>query len=232
MNGFVCEHGVNVGFELCSHCDALQKILSSDKEYIIGIDEVGYGCLAGPVYVCAFVAPKEWAIPGIDDSKKLSEKQREEVFPNLKGLSKTSYCITVVHPNTIDEYKSYGDNMHGALKYLYWKATQNIIASSEFNNSLIVLDGIIKFPEQPYKLADSISLPKADGLIPQVMAASIIAKVSRDTYMKDLANKYPNYGWEKNKGYGTPDHLAALKKYGYCDEHRRMYEPIKSMINV
>jgi len=73
-------------------------------------------------------------------------------------------------------------------------------------------------------------LPKADAYVPHVGAASIIAKVHRDSYMEVLGNKFPNYNWGHNKGYPTPDHLAALKKHGYCDEHRFSYEPIKSMI--
>jgi ribonuclease HII len=207
----------------------LNRVHNTDKEYIIGIDEVGYGCIAGPLYVCAFSASKNWNLKGLDDSKELSEKEREDICAHLEN-EHFCFSIAIVHPNNMDEYKEYGTNVHGALKYLYWKSAQKTLEVSKNNSSLIVLDGNIKFPEYPYTLSESLSLPKADGLIPHVMAASVIAKVHRDNYMKQLHKKYPQYAWEDNKGYPAPAHLAALKEHGYCDLHRVGYEPIKSMI--
>lgn len=203
-----------------------------DREYIIGIDEVGYGALAGAIYVCAFMAPKNWNLKGIQDSKVLSEKQRETAFTDLTNIDcskeRVSFCIVNAHPNS-EEYKQYGDNAHGLLKYLYWKAASRLPIIKE--STLIVLDGNIKFPVYPNMLCDSVSLPKADALIPQVSAASIIAKVTRDQYITDLGKKYGQYGWAENKGYPTKRHLKAIKEHGICDEHRRSYEPIKSIIN-
>jgi ribonuclease HII len=212
--------------------EAFDAIVNSDKEYIIGIDEVGYGCVAGPIHVCAFLAPKDWTHKGIDDSKALTKKTRELICEELSYLYYDYFTIVSVHPNNLEEYKDYGTNVHGALKYLYWKAVDDLTDRlvDRVNKSLIVLDGIIKFPEHPHSLGEAISLPKADSLIPQVSAASILAKVHRDAYMKELAKKYPQYGWESNKGYPSSGHKAALKKYSYCSEHRKGYEPIKSMI--
>lgn len=211
----------------------LNRIRNTDKEYILGIDEVGYGCIAGPLYVCAFVASKDWYLEGLDDSKELTEKSREIICNELLIRSvedkHISFSIVDVHPNNTDEYKEYGSNVHGALKFLYWKAASTLIEKFKLN-PLIVLDGNIKFPEIPLSLGESISLPKADALVPHVMAASVIAKVHRDIYMKEMHKKYPMYQWEDNKGYPAPAHLAALKVHSYCDLHRVGYEPIKSMI--
>lgn len=210
----------------------LEQINNSNKEYIIGVDEVGYGALAGPICVCAFMAPKKWTLDGVDDSKNLTEKTRERLCDILIAEpynNNIAFSIVNVHPNS-DEYKEYGVNVHGALKFLYWKAVSRVITHVGKDSSLIVLDGSIKFPEYPNSLGESVSLPKADALVQQVGAASIIAKVHRDHYMIQLSKKFTEYKWEDNKGYPSKFHLAALKKYGYCDEHRFSYEPIKSML--
>lgn len=212
---------------------SLEKLNQSDKKFIIGIDEVGYGCIAGPIYVCAFMAPKDWNLKGVKDSKAFSSPgKRKTVCAQLMGKvfedKNIGYSIVHTHPNS-DEYKEYGTNVHGALKFLYWKAAQRLLEAIG-QPSLIVLDGSIKFPEHPYSLGESISLPKADALVPHVGAASIIAKVHRDNYMEILGAKHPQYNWSNNKGYPTPEHLSALEKHGYVDEHRIDYEPIKSMI--
>lgn len=215
------------------HQDKLDFIYKSNKEFIIGVDEVGAGSLAGQIYVCAFSAPKDWSLKGLTDSKALSPKTRELLAEELarqayKGGRGICYSVSSTHPNS-DAYKEYGTNMHAALKFLYWAAVRNVLEHTE-QAPLIVLDGNIKFPEIPHSLGESISLPKADALVQHVSAASVIAKVARDAYMTTLGRKYPEYNWAKNKGYPSAEHLAALKKYGYCDEHRKSYEPIKSMI--
>jgi len=210
----------------------LERIRQSDKKFIIGIDEVGTGSLAGKIYVVAFLAPKDWTFVGVKDSKAFSsQNKRKEVAIRLMNETRADgnivYCCVSVHPNS-DIYKDYGSNMHSALKFLYWKAASRIIEATK-KDALIILDGNIKFPEFPHSLGESVSLPKADALIPQVSAASVIGKAVRDEYMTELGKKYPEYNWAKNKGYPSPDHLGALTKYGYCDEHRFGYEPIKSM---
>lgn len=205
-------------------------------KYIIGIDEVGTGCVAGDVYVCAFMAPTKWSLDGVKDSKTLSEKKREELNIQLYSIARKSknygFSLTHVHPNNKEEYKDYGTNLHGALKSLYWRSASRLLEySTDPANTLIVLDGIIKIPTIPYPLCKSISLPKADALIPHVSAASIIAKVNRDHYMKNLSVKYPNYKWDENKGYPTPEHLSLVKKYGVSPEHRTSYKPIQILLN-
>jgi len=211
----------------------LERIKQSNKKFIVGIDEVGYGALAGPIYVCAFMAPKDWYLKGVKDSKAFSSSKKREdscfqLMCKTREDKSIGFSIVDTHPNS-EEYKEYGTNVHGALKFLYWKSAARILETTG-EEALIVLDGSIKFPEFPHSLGESVSLPKADALVMQVAAASIIAKVHRDNHMRVLGKKHPEYNWESNKGYPTPDHLAALKKHGYVDEHRIGYEPIKSMI--
>lgn len=210
----------------------LEQIKQTDKKYIIGVDETGWGSLAGDIFVCAFLAPKDWFINGLDDSKKLTEKKRLAMCDELEPLffqDGFGFCISNIHPNDVGDYKKYGDNVHGALKYLYWKSVNRVLQIKKVD-ALIVLDGNIRFPEYPHKLGEAISLPKADALVPQVSAASILCKSYRDSYITYIGKEYPQYNWAKNKGYPSKEHFAALNKYGYCGEHRVMYEPIKSMI--
>lgn len=197
--------------------------LAIKNKYIIGVDEVGCGALSGDVYVCAFAAPKEWRMEGVADSKVISKTKRENVFYRLMNLKDVKFSIVSAHPNS-NVYREYGENLHGLLKYLYWQAVSNVIID---NNSLIILDGIIKFPEHPHKLAESVSLPKADSIIQHVGAASIIAKVMRDQYITRLGKKFPQYNWASNKGYPSKEHLAAIKEFGICEEHRKSFKPIK-----
>jgi ribonuclease HII len=213
------------------HKELFDQIKQTNKPLIVGVDEVSTGALAGNVCVSAFCAPTDWTLKGLKDSKAVSKEKRDKLYAIIVGMSdefpSIKYSIASTHPNHIDKYRDYGTNLHGLLKFLYWNAVNSLNIKSDY---LIVLDGVIKFPEYPRKLSSSISLPKADVLIPQVSAASIIAKVSRDRYMRELAKQFPEYGWDENSGYPTPSHLEALKKFGYCSEHRVSYEPIKGMI--
>lgn len=208
--------------------------LNEKYKYLIGIDEVGYGCAAGPIHVCAFKAEIDFDFPDLKDSKTfLTEKakqKRTQIADELKQLAldgKINFKIETIHPNNIEEYSAYGKNMHAALKYLYWKSASFLIENKE--ETLIVLDGNIKFPKIPHELCDSVSMPKADVHCKHVSAASIIAKVERDMHMNQLFEKYPQYFWNENKGYLTKKHIQALEKFGFCEEHRYCFEPIKSM---
>lgn len=198
--------------------DTLARIASSDKKYIIGIDEVGYGCIAGPVFVSAFLAPKDWTFVGLRDSKKLSANQRQKIVNNIIA---TQYGI--VQYATIGASSIEIDRLGVAnvLKDLY-KQTASIVGKED---CLVVIDGILTVKGMPH-----ISLPKGDNLVPHIMAASIFAKVARDNLMTVLGEKFPQYSWDKNKGYGTSDHLAALEKHGYCEQHRCSYAPIRGMV--
>lgn len=192
---------------------------------ILGIDEVGRGPLAGPLVVGAVILPDEkpdW-VQDLKDSKKLSAKKREKLSEIiLKEAPATG--LGWVKPAELDEI-----GISEALKLATKRAVKEAQACHAAF-SQIVIDGKVNFLKGT-KLEEYVStMAKADDLVKEVSAASIIAKVARDTYMIKLAEKYPEYGFESHVGYGTAKHLAAIKEFGICKEHRKSFEPIKSMV--
>lgn len=173
---------------------------------IAGIDEVGRGPLAGPVVTACVSIPKDRLVLGVDDSKKLSEKKRESLYPLL--LEAADYAETCwMPPEVIDEI-----NILAATR----KAMETCAANFR---GVFLVDAL-----------DHLNLPgeihpiiHGDALSYMIGAASIVAKVARDRYMIELDEKYPMYGFARNKGYGTAEHIAALKKYGPCPEHRMTF---------
>ncbi|MBR3256591.1 ribonuclease HII [Candidatus Saccharibacteria bacterium] len=192
---------------------------------ILGIDEVGRGPLAGPLVMGAVILPDEkpdW-VQDLKDSKKLSAKKREKLSEIiLKEAPATG--LGWVEPAELDEI-----GISEALKL----ATKRAVKEAQTCHvafSQIVIDGKVNFLKGT-KLEKYVStMAKADDLVKEVSAASIIAKVARDDYMIKLAEKYPEYGFESHVGYGAAKHLAAIKEFGICKEHRKSFEPIKSMI--
>ena len=173
---------------------------------IAGIDEVGRGPLAGPVVTACISIPRDRLVLGVDDSKKLSEKKRESLFDALREAA--DYCETCfLGPDVIDEI-----NILNATK----RAMETCGAG--FSGTFLI-DAVtgLKLPGEIHPLIHG------DALSYMIGAASIIAKVTRDRYMVELDAKYPMYGFARNKGYGTAEHIAALKKYGPCPEHRRSF---------
>jgi ribonuclease HII len=200
--------------------DGLARIMQSSAKYIIGVDEVGIGALAGPVYVVGAVYPKGWGDPDVRDSKKYSTKN-----------SRYKAFVTKVLPNTIHhsiqtatsaEIDQYG--VEPILTRLIRSAIVNCVAAAP--DSVVVLDGLDR---RDLRIAghEVIAFPKADALVPAVSAASVIAKVTRDKVMEVLDERYPGYGFTRNSGYGTSFHLEALDQIGVSPIHRRSYEPIK-----
>lgn len=192
---------------------------------ILGIDEVGRGPLAGPLVVGAVILPDEkpeW-VAELRDSKKLSEKKRE----NLSMIILEEASATGLGWVTNEEIDELG--MSNALKLATRRAVKSV-QELHVPFSQIVIDGTNNFLDlTPFGKYVS-TMPKADDLVKEVSAASIIAKVARDRYMVELAEKYPEYGFERHKGYGTEFHRRAIFDYGICPEHRKSFEPIKSMI--
>ena len=172
-----------------------------------GIDEVGRGPLAGPVVTACVCVPRAKLVMGVDDSKKLSEKRREALYPLL--LEAADYAeTTFIGPDVIDEI-----NILNATR----RAMETCAAG--FGGSLILIDAVegLRLP------CASRALIHGDALSYMIGAASIVAKVTRDRYMIELDAKYPMYGFARNKGYGTAEHIAALRKYGPCPLHRRSF---------
>lgn len=196
---------------------------------ILGIDEVGRGPLAGPLVVGAVVLPRdsggelpEWTAE-LRDSKKLSSKKREALSEIILAKAPAT-GFGFVSPMELDEL-----GMTAALRLATERAVREV-QSFHASFSQIMIDGKINFLSQT-RLAKYVStLVKADDLIKEVSAASIIAKVARDKYMAEAALKFSDYGFEKNAGYGTAAHMQAILKSGICPEHRRSFEPIKSMV--
>ena len=173
---------------------------------IAGMDEVGRGPLAGPVCVACVVMPLDDIIEGIDDSKKVSEKKRKLLFEQIKEKA-IAYSIEMVDEQTIDQI-----NILQATKLCMKKAVENLGLKPD----VVLVDAISSLDID----VEIRGIVKGDALSYSIGCASILAKVTRDEYMVKLAEEYPEYGFEKHKGYGTKVHIEALKEYGPCVYHR------------
>lgn len=190
--------------------------------FIVGADENGTGCFAGPLVATVVLAPEGWRIPGLDDSKKLSPKRRWELREQI--LAQEPFIRSFVEWRSAGEIDRYG--MGAALKSAYAAAIARALEIEP--NARIVIDGTIRIPGYNHE-----SIPKADGLIPAVSAASIIGKTSRDHWMTYVAHtQYPLYDLAENAGYGSEAHRAALALYGPCPLHRQSYAPIREYMSA
>lgn len=196
--------------------ERLDKMLEYERalyakgyEYICGIDEAGRGPLCGPVVAAAVILKKDDHIEGVNDSKKLSEKKRETLFEIIKERA-VAYSVGIVDEQTIDEI-----NILEATRLAMKKAVEGLSTKPEY----ALVDAEKKVPiNVPY-----MPIVKGDALSESIAAASIIAKVTRDHMIVELDKEYPEYGFAKNKGYGTKEHTDAIKKYGLCKAHRRSF---------
>lgn len=190
---------------------------------ILGVDEVGRGPLAGPLVVGAVILPekKPWWVENLKDSKKLTVRRRESLNEQILGEATTG--LGWVSAAEIDE-KGMGEAMRLAVR----RAVKEVQAQ-KVPFSQIVIDGNVNYLAGTALEKYASTLIKGDNLIKEVSAASIIAKVARDNYMVELAEKYSGYGFEKHVGYGTAAHLAALESLGLCPEHRRSFGPCKKL---
>ena len=176
-------------------------------QIVAGVDEAGRGPLMGPVFAAAVIINPDYIIKGIDDSKKISEPRREELFEEI--IKHYQYGIGSASPAEIDEI-----NILEATKL----ACQRAITNLPTLPAIVLIDGNMKFPQEHY-----VSVIKGDQLSLSIAAASVIAKVSRDRLIYELAQDFPNYGWKKNKGYGTKLHIEAIGKYGMTEHHRKSF---------
>ncbi len=182
---------------------------SNGYNLVCGVDEAGRGPLAGPVYAAAVILPEDVCIPGLNDSKKLSEKRREELFDIITEKA-IAYSIASVDEKRIDEI-----NILNATFEAMNTAVNNLTVKPDY----VLIDGNrIKGMTIPHE-----TVVKGDAKSASIAAASILAKVSRDRFITEMAEKYPQYGFEKHKGYGTAVHNEAILKYGPCEIHRRTF---------
>lgn len=186
-----------------------KKLKQQGANFIAGIDEVGRGPLAGPVVTSAVVLPDDCILLDINDSKKLSEKKREQLFEQILNIAieiKTS-MYTNIEIDNLNILKATILSMEKCINSFQTKLDYIIIDALNLKNIKI----------------NQISLIKADAKSISVAAASIIAKVTRDKLMLNYHKIYPEYGFDKNKGYGTKEHILAIKKYGPCPIHRKSF---------
>jgi ribonuclease HII len=183
-----------------------RKLEAEGFSFIAGVDEVGRGPLAGPVYACAVILPKDCAIMGVKDSKKLSEKNREELSAQIKEKA-VAWSIGKADEKTIDRINI----LQATLKAM----TEAINGLSAKADSVLV--DALSLPDIHVR---QLAIIGGDGLSISIAAASIVAKVARDALMREYDAAYPEYGFAAHKGYGTKQHIDAIGKRGLCPIHR------------
>lgn len=237
-----------------------------DFDYLIGVDEVGRGPLAGPVVACAVIMPKDWDVPGINDSKKLSENRRNELALKIKDNS-IAVGVGFVNSNKIDRFNirnatkmamitavrrcienlekqedesnEIGDVSTAAIENRHRKTGAEMTFDADSNRDLsrkqkrviILIDGDMEIPIEKLKTEfenDGFTITqetvvKGDSKSLSIGAASIVAKVARDEFMKEYSKRAPEYGFEKHKGYGTKAHYDAIESYGLSPIHRKTF---------
>ena len=175
-----------------------------------GCDEAGRGCLAGPVFAAAVVLPKDFTHPLLNDSKQLTENQRNNLRPIIEKVA-LAWAVSKLDPPEIDQLNilwASVEAMHRAVRQLKLAPTSLLIDGNRFK----------PFPGIPHHC-----IVRGDGKYLSIAAASVLAKTWRDEYMENLSVKYPQYGWEQNKGYPTAAHRKAIRQHGPTPEHRRSF---------
>ena len=191
----------------------------SKSEFEVGIDEAGRGCIAGPVTASAVILPKGFNNKYLDDSKKLSEKKRLELKIIIEKEA-VDYSVFFINAKIIDKINILNSTfkaMHGALNNLKTQPNFILVDGNKF----------IQYNDIPHKC-----IIKGDGKYQNIAAASILAKTYRDEYMKKLHSKYPEFGWNTNKGYGTKFHMDMINKHGKTDFHRKSFNIKKLQLKI
>ncbi len=194
-----------------------KKYLDLGYRFIAGIDEVGRGPLAGPVCAAAVILPEGMVIDGINDSKKLTEKKREALYDIIKEHA-VAWATAYIEPEEIDRIN---------IRQATHKAMQMALDALEVPADFLLVDGNDKIPFT----VESEYIVKGDAKSQSIAAASIMAKVTRDRYMTEIAKQYPDYGFAQNKGYGTKVHMEGIRAVGLCPLHRRSFITAKVLGN-
>jgi ribonuclease HII len=181
------------------------------NEIEAGCDEAGRGCLAGPVFAAAVILPKDFSNELLNDSKKLTEKQRN-ILRQIIEKEAIAWAVAKLDPIEIDKYNILWSSfraMHRALDQLKTKPTSLLIDGNRF----------LPYPDTPHHC-----IIKGDGKYLSIAAASVLAKTHRDEYIDQLAEAFPVYGWKRNKGYPTKAHRNAIRIHGSCEHHRKSFK--------
>lgn len=202
---------------LAHECDLWKKGIS----IVAGVDEAGCGPLAGPVVAAAVVFPREWLetglpskLRGLNDSKQLTEEDREKFCERIRGDAAIRFAVVVVDVETIDRIN---------IRQAAWQGMNRALDQLQPRAEHVLVDGIriswLRYPQTPLVQGDARSY--------SIAAASVLAKVERDRIMCDLDRQFPGYGFADHKGYSTPQHFAAIERLGPCAAHRRSFAPLK-----
>ena len=191
-----------------------EKMLT--EGFVAGVDEAGRGPLAGPVVVSAVILPSGPAWKGLDDSKRLSESQREEGFKRIRERA-VSWAVEVVEVEEIERVNILTATLNGM---------QRSVNALEPQPSLVMVDG----NRAPELCCEVRTIIEGDRWVPSISAASILAKVTRDRIMAEYHEQWPEYGFDRHKGYPTPEHLELLKKIGPCPIHRKTFAPVREAL--
>lgn len=181
---------------------------------IAGVDEAGRGPLAGPVVAAACVIPEGVLIEGINDSKQVLASERERLYLEIVSLKEVDFGIGIIDAKEIDQIN---------ILRATFEAMKAAIAALNAKPDYLIVDGL----HLPTADTPGLAIVEGDGKSQSIAAASILAKVTRDRIMLELHTKWPQYGFHQHKGYGTPEHLAAIRQYGPCPIHRMSFEPLK-----
>ena len=192
--------------------------MTSRRQIIAGVDEAGRGPLAGPVVVAAVVLTAAGPIAGLDDSKKLSRKRREELFPEIVKHA-AAWAVVEVGPQEIDSLNILQATMLGMKR---------AVEQLEPAPTLALIDG----NRAPDLACEVHTIVQGDSLEPAISAASILAKVSRDRMMREWHDSYPQYRFDRHKGYPTAEHLELLCRHGPCPIHRRSFSPVRKLLQT
>lgn len=196
----------------------LESVLRSKKMApYAGVDEAGRGPLAGPVVACACVLPKKFSLPGLTDSKQLSEEQLESYYTELVRYPGIDFSVAVVDHEVIDRVN---------ILQATFQAMRQALSSLKVRPCLAIIDGSLA----PLGTVPCVTVVKGDVYCLSVSAASVIAKVTRDRLLKEYDALWPQYGFASHKGYGTPAHLEKLRLYGPCPIHRKSFAPVQVLV--
>lgn len=195
------------------------KAFYQDKLVEAGCDEAGRGCFAGPVFAAAVVLSRDFSHPGLNDSKQLTATAREDmrVYIEENAVAFGVAMVEVAEIDTINILNASFKAMHLALDKLNVEPGLLLIDGNRFNR---------------YKELRHECIIKGDGIYASIAAASVLAKTCRDAYMLRLHEQYPQYGWDANKGYGTPAHRKAIMKYGLCEHHRKSFQCLPAQMSL